>query len=61
MYGGAVCSIIVIFKKVFEIYKMFPRCKITEFECKDDIQNHELDGYVFRISVINLLNNADKK
>ena len=40
---------------------MFPGCKITEFECKVDIQNHELDGYMFRIGVFNLLNNADKK
>ena len=25
----------------FETYK-FPRCIITEFECKVDVQNHEL-------------------
>ena len=34
-----------ILQDSFEIYKIFPRCIITEFECIVDVQNHEF-GWV---------------
>ena len=34
-----------ILKDSFETYKTFPRCIITELECKVDVQNHEF-GWV---------------
>jgi len=39
----------------------FPRFIITEFECKVDVQNYDLGGYVFRIGFLKLLNNDDEK
>ena len=33
----------------FEANKTFPRCIITEFECKVDVQNHEFGWVRFEI------------
>ena len=49
------------FKDSFETYKTFPWCIITEFECKLDVGNHKLVGYVFRIGFFKLFDNDDKK
>ena len=47
MYGG--WTEYAVFYDSFEIYKMFPRCIIFEFERKVDVQIINLGGYVFRI------------
>ena len=42
---------IIIFKgKLFfkETFETFPRCIITEFECRVDVQNHEFEGELFQ-------------
>ena len=42
----------------FETYKTFPRCKVTEFERKVDVQNHEFGWACFQNRFFsNLLNN----
>ena len=49
------------FYESFETYKTFPRCKITKFECKVDVQNHEFWWVRFRNRIFKLLNNDDEK
>ena len=45
---------------LFETYKTFPRCIITEFECIVDVQNHEFGWVRFQNRVFKLLNNDDE-
>ena len=41
---------------LFETYKTFLRCIITEFECKVDVQNHKFGWVRFQNRVFKLLN-----
>ena len=45
----------------FETYKTFPRCIISEFEWKVDVQNHEFGWVRFQNRFFLLLNNDDEK
>jgi len=38
----------------FETYKTYPRCIITEFECKVNVQNHEFGWVGFQNRVLKL-------
>ena len=46
---------------LFETYKTFPRCIITEFECIVDVQNHEFGWIRFQNRVFKLSNNDEEK
>ena len=49
------------FQKSFETYKTFPRCIITEFERKVDVQNHQFEWVRFQNRFFKSLNNDDEK
>ena len=50
-----------ILQDSIEIYKTFPRCIITEFECIVDVHNHEFGWVRFQNRFLKLLNNDDEK
>ena len=51
-----------ILKRLFETYKTFTRCIITEFECLVNVQNHEFGWVRFQNKLfLKLLNNEDEK
>ena len=50
-----------ILQDSFEANETFPRCIISEFECKVDVQNHEFGWIGFQNRFFRLLNNDDKK
>ena len=54
---------IIIFRGKFfkETYETFPRCIITEFECRGAIQNHEFGWIRFQNRFFKSLNNDDEK
>ena len=46
---------------LFETYKTFLRCIITEFDRKVDFQNHLIEWIRFENFFLKLLNNDDEK
>jgi len=56
------CMVVELSMQYFwDSFETFPRCIITEFECKVDVKNHEFGWVCFQNRFFYLLNNDDEK